>query len=64
MIVVAAVAASFSYLHALDVINAHSRPSLLNYGFPLAVDGLIAAASMSLLNDARRGLKPHWLAGC
>jgi hypothetical protein len=62
VVIVAAVAASFSYLHAMDVINAHSRPSLLNYVFPLTVDGLIFAGSMVLLNDAKRGLDPHPLA--
>lgn len=62
VVVVAAVAASFSYQHALDVIGEHSRPSVMNNAFPLTVDGLIYAGSMVLLNDARRGLKAHWLA--
>jgi hypothetical protein len=56
------VAASFSYLHALDVVGEHSRPSIMNNGFPLTVDGLIFAGSMVLLNDARRGLAAHPLA--
>jgi hypothetical protein len=30
--------------------------------YPLTVDGLIYASSMVLLNDARRGRRPHWLA--
>lgn len=62
VVVVAAVAASFSYLHALEVVGEHSRPSLMNNVFPLTVDGLIYAGSMVLLNDARRGLKAHPLA--
>jgi hypothetical protein len=62
VVIVAAVAASFSYLHALEVVGAHSRPSIMNNGFPLTVDGLIYAGSMVLLNDARRGLDAHWLA--
>jgi hypothetical protein len=57
-----AVAASFSYQHALDVIGQHSRRSPMNAAFPLTVDGLIFAGSMVLLNDARGGLQPHWLA--
>lgn len=62
VIVVAAVAASFSYVHALEVVGEHSRPSIMNNAFPLTVDGLIYSGSMVLLNDARRGLKAHPLA--
>lgn len=62
VVVVAAVAASFSYQHALDVVGAHSRRTWMNNAFPLTVDGLIYAGSMVLLNDARRGLKAHPLA--
>jgi hypothetical protein len=62
VVIVAAVAASFSYLHALEVIDAHSRASRLNLAAPLCIDGLIYSGSMVLLNDARRGLDAHWLA--
>lgn len=62
VVVVAAVAASFSYLHALEVVGEHSRPSIMNNAFPLTVDGLIYAGSMVLLNDARRDLDAHPLA--
>jgi hypothetical protein len=62
VVVVAAVAASFSYQHALDVVGAHGRQTWMNNAFPLTVDGLIYAGSMVLLNDARRGLKAHPLA--
>jgi Protein of unknown function (DUF2637) len=62
VVVVAAVAAAFSYVHALDVITAHSRPSRLNLVAPLCIDGVVYSSSMVLLNDARRGLRPHWLA--
>ena len=57
MIIVAAVAASFSYLHALEVVGEHGRPSIMNNALPLTVDGLIYAGSMVLFNDARRGLR-------
>lgn len=62
VVIVAAVAASLSYLHALEVVGEHSRPSIMNNGFPLTVDGLIYSGSMVLLNDARRGLDAHPLA--
>ena len=64
VVVVAAVAASFSYQRALDVIGRYSRPSRLNVIYPVAIDGLIYAASMTLLSDARRQLRPHRLAYC
>ncbi|HTA01865.1 MAG TPA: hypothetical protein VK802_15890 [Streptosporangiaceae bacterium] len=41
VLVVAAVAASFSYLHALEVVGEHSKAMIMNNGFPLTVDGLI-----------------------
>jgi hypothetical protein len=56
VLVVAAVVASLSYLHALEVVGEHSKAMIMNNGFPLTVDGLIYAGSMVLLNDARRGL--------
>jgi hypothetical protein len=60
---VALVAASVSYRHALQVVEAHGETGWLAYVYPLTVDGLIYAASMVLLNDARRGHKHgHWLA--
>lgn len=60
--VVALVAASVSYRHALQVVEAHGETGWLAYCYPLTVDGLIYAASMVLLNDARRGYRGHWLA--
>jgi hypothetical protein len=51
------VAASFSYLHALEVVGEHSRPSVMNNAMPLTVDGLIYSGSMVLLNDACAGAK-------
>ncbi len=63
VVVVAAVAASFSYQRALDVIGRYSRPSRLNVIYPVAIDGLIYAASMTLLSDARRQLRPHASSG-
>jgi hypothetical protein len=56
--VVALVAASVSYRHALDVVGQHGESGWLDKVYPLTVDGLIYPASMALLNDARRGLKP------
>jgi hypothetical protein len=64
VVVVAAAAASVSYRHALQVVGQHGESGWLDAVYPLTVDGLIYASSVVLLDDARRGLTPHWLAYC
>ena len=53
---VALVAGFVSYRHALQVVTVHGETGLLARAYPLTIDGLIYAASMVLLNAARRGL--------
>jgi Protein of unknown function (DUF2637) len=53
---VALVAGFVSYRHALQVVSVHGETGLLARAYPLTIDGLIYAASMVLLNSARRGL--------
>ena len=53
--VVALVAGFVSYRHALTVVRAHGESGALAEAYPLTIDGLIYAASMVLLNAARRG---------
>jgi len=53
---VALVAGFVSYRHALQVVSAHGETGLLARAYPLTIDGLIYAASMVLLNAARRGV--------
>ena len=60
--VVALVAAFVSYRHALQVVRAHDETGPLALAYPITVDGLIYAPSMVLLNAARQGIRPHWLA--
>jgi hypothetical protein len=60
--VVALVAAFVSYRHALQVVRAHGESGALALAYPVTVDGLIYCASMVLLNAARQGIRPHWLA--
>jgi hypothetical protein len=60
--VVALVAAFVSYRHALQVVRAHGETGPLVLAYPVTVDGLIYAASMVLLNTARQGIRPRWLA--
>ena len=60
--VVALVAAFVSYRHALQVVTAHGESGALAKAYPLTIDGLIYAASMVLLDAARRSARAHWLA--
>jgi hypothetical protein len=53
---VAAIAGWVSYDHALAVVRAHGETGAVARAYPLTIDGLIYAASMVLLNAARRGL--------
>jgi hypothetical protein len=64
---VAGVAAVVSYRHAFTVVSSHGETGIVAALYPLTVDGLIYAASMALLNAARRGLPSpplaRWLLG-
>ncbi|GAB3460124.1 hypothetical protein GCM10027570_44670 [Streptomonospora sediminis] len=51
----AAIAAVVSYAHMFELALRHGEPSWRAGLFPLSVDGMIVAASMSLLSDARQG---------
>ena len=52
---VAIVAGWVSYLHAWEVVRAHGEAGPVGRLYPATVDGLIYAASMALLDAARRG---------
>jgi hypothetical protein len=60
--VVALVAAFVSYRHALQVVRAHGESGALAMAYPLTIDWLIYAASMVLLDAARRRVRAHPLA--
>jgi Protein of unknown function (DUF2637) len=62
--VVALVAAFVSYRHAVQVVRAHGESGVLVQAYPATIDGLIYAASMVLLDAARRGVRAHPLAWC
>ena len=51
-----------SYRHALQVVRVHGESGALALAYPLTIDGLIYAASMVLLNAARRGMPRPTLA--
>ncbi|MGI5165638.1 DUF2637 domain-containing protein [Spirillospora sp. CA-253888] len=54
VVLVAVVAAVVSYRHALELVRAHGETGLTAYLVPITVDGLVWAASMVILDAARR----------
>jgi Protein of unknown function (DUF2637) len=60
--VVALVAAFVSWRHALAVVEAHGEAGPVARVYPLTIDGLIYAASMVLLDCARRLVRSPLLA--
>jgi hypothetical protein len=59
---VAAVAGWISYRHAVEVVTAHGEPGMVGKLYPACIDGLIVAASMVLLDAARRDVPAPSLA--
>ena len=55
VVAVAAVAGYVSYFHAVDVVASNGEPGIIAKLYPAAIDGLIIAASMVLLDAARHG---------
>ncbi|TQN32186.1 uncharacterized protein DUF2637 [Haloactinospora alba] len=55
VLLLAAIAAVVSYAHMFELALGHGEPAWRAGLFPLSVDGMIVAASMSLLSDARQG---------
>lgn len=64
---VALIAGWVSYLHAYEVVSAHGESGIVARLYPGTIDGLIYAASMVLLDAARRGVPAprlaRWLLG-
>lgn len=65
---VAIVAGWVSYRHAYAVVRAHGESGTVAWLYPCTIDGLIYAASMVLLDSARRRVRPpalaRWLLAC
>ncbi|MBB5436275.1 hypothetical protein HDA36_006423 [Nocardiopsis composta] len=55
MLMLAGIAAVVSYSHMFELAQRHGEPVWRAALFPLSVDGMIVASSMTLLADARRG---------
>ena len=62
VVAVAGVAAYVSYWHAVEVVTSNGEPSTIARLYPAAIDGLIVAASMVLLDAARHGERAPQLA--
>jgi Protein of unknown function (DUF2637) len=55
VLAVAGVAAYVSYWHAVGVVTVHGEHDVTGHLYPVAIDGIIVAASMVLLDSARHG---------
>ncbi|QVQ53397.1 DUF2637 domain-containing protein [Spiractinospora alimapuensis] len=55
VLLLAGIAAVVSYSHMYDLALRHGEPEWRAALFPLSVDGMVVAASMTLLADARQG---------
>jgi uncharacterized protein DUF2637 len=53
VVAVAGVAAYVSYWHAVEVVTHHGEHDVMGHLYPVAIDGIIVAASMVLLDAAR-----------
>ncbi|GAA1120840.1 DUF2637 domain-containing protein [Nocardiopsis metallicus] len=57
VLLLAVIAAVVSYSHMYELALRHGEPEWRAALFPLSVDGMIVASSMTLLSDARNGRK-------
>ena len=62
VVAVAAFAAIVSYSHIYDLAHAHGQSGAAGRLLPLSVDGLIVAASLVMLHEARNARQPPVLA--
>ena len=61
VLMLAVIAAVVSYSHMYELALRHGEPEWRAALFPLSVDGMIVASSMTLLSDARHGRKGGFL---
>ncbi|WP_017613887.1 DUF2637 domain-containing protein [Nocardiopsis salina] len=61
VLMLALIAAVVSYSHMYELALRHGEPEWRAALFPLSVDGMIVASSMTLLSDARNGRKGGFL---
>lgn len=64
MALLALIAATVSYLHMHMLVELHGQPGWVAALTPFSVDGMIVAASTTLLADSRSGSRGGALPGC
>jgi hypothetical protein len=62
VLLVAAIAATVSFVHIQHLAATHGQTLLASYLLPVSVDGTVAAASLSMLWAARSGQPAPWIA--
>jgi hypothetical protein len=62
VLVVAAIAATVSYLHIARLALAYGQEPLAAYLLPLSIDGVVATSSLVMLRSARASITAPWLA--
>jgi len=64
VVAVAGVAGYVSYWHAVEVVTRHGERDIIGHLYPVAIDGIIIAASMVVLDAARHMETAPQLAWC
>ena len=62
VLLVAAIAATVSYVHIESLAIRYGQPQLAAWLLPLSIDGTVATSSLAMLRAARAGLSAPWLA--
>ena len=62
VLLVAAIAATVSYVHIESLAMGYGQPRLAAWLLPLSIDGTVATSSLAMLRAARSGLSAPWLA--
>lgn len=63
VLMLAVIAAVVSYSHMYELALRHGEPEWRAALFPLSVDGMIVASSMTLLSDARHAARAAFCLG-
>lgn len=62
VLLVAAIAATVSYLHIARLALAYGQEPLAAYLLPVSIDGVVATSSLVMLRSARASISAPWLA--
>jgi hypothetical protein len=62
VLLVAAIAATVSYVHVASLALRYGQPPVAAYLLPVSIDGLVATSSLVMLRAARTAMSAPWLA--